>query len=156
MEHLRARFEYLAALKSNPMRALEHTTLARLMYSCRNPHRRTPYFLRLERVRRLLRRIDTHHSWKLIAATASKADIPKSTGKRRKSKRRRDSVPYIDVRKLEALVDATDKLVCEAIPKAAERFTVELIARERFVPLATTVVSLFARIFALERPILAG
>lgn len=145
MEHLHARFADLALLKNNEIRVLEQTTLSRLMYSCRNPHRRAPYFLRLEHVRRLVRQINAHGAWGIVESSQ------RTPGKK---KGRRDSVSDSDLQKLVSLMELTELLVQQAIPKAAYRLTTELIAREQFVPLATTLVALLARVFVLERPIM--
>lgn len=116
------------------------------MYTCRNAHRRTPYFLRLEHVRRLIRRIDVHPAWHVISRqTPSPANI---------RKKKRDSISLTHVRKLQDLINLVDTLVNRAVPNAASLFTLHLIAREHFIPLATTVVAILARIFALERPLL--
>ena len=140
MNSLNVRFKQVIILRDNALRVQEHSTLSRLMYTCRNAHRRTPYFLRLEHVRRLNRRIDAHPAWHVI--------VPPSR------KKNRVSLSPSDLRKLDDLTNLVDTLVHRAVPIAAEHFTSQLIARKHFIPLATTVVAILARILALERPLL--
>ncbi len=146
MNSLKVRFKQATILRDNALRKQEHNTLNRLMYTCRNAHRRAPYFLRLEHVRRLLRRINGHPAWYTICRPG------KDSSKIHKKKR--DTITPTDVRKIEDLTNLVDTLVNRAVPNAASRYTFELIAREHFIPLATTVVAILARIFALERPLL--
>lgn len=140
------RCNFATSQRDRALRMLEHTTLTRLMYVARNPHRRTPYFTRLEHVRRLLRKISAHKAWKLLdSPTKNRSNSKKGSAK---------GVRQIDVNRLEELVGHVDNLVTSVIPKTAARWTTELIEREHFVPLATAVVALLARILVLEKPLL--
>lgn len=136
-----AKLTDLAVLENNEIRVLEQTRLSRLMYSCRNPHRRAECFLRLEHVRRLLSQTNAHFTWYFMDSSER---IPR---------RRSDRVSVKDLRKLVSLMELVELLVQQTILKAAYRLTTELIARGQFEALATTLAALLARMFILKRPI---
>lgn len=130
MEALSARLKALRAMRTGK-REREQALLERLMVRNRNPHRRTGYWQRLEHVRRLLRRVNEHAGW-----------LVRGDGGR--------------VKELVELLEIEERLVEDAIPKAAARFTEELIAREHFIPLAVAIVAALASVYVLERQILRG
>lgn len=129
------------AVARHPQRAAEHAVLDRLYYKNRSQHRRAPYFHRLDRVRRVLRRVQRHRVWPALAAAADPAR-PLAFS----------SLTVVDAEDALALLALAS---ARAVPAAATSVVAELVCRGHFVPFGVTVVALLARLYVVERQLAA-
>lgn len=152
MNELRNRFRTLLTITTDPIRHTEHSTLNRLLYKNRNQHRHGLYFRRLEHVRRLLRKLNTHDAWQSVHHALGEAGYAKEQRARaKKTPLSLSSVTLDDLHSVEKILHA---LVHTVIPTAACKVTAELVCREHFLPFAVTVIAILARLFVIERKLL--
>lgn len=150
MEDLRGRFRRLLSTHTDALRHLEHKTFNRLLYRNRQQHRHGLYFHRLEHVRRLLRKITSHMVWNSVQHALGEDDSKAHS--KRKAPLALSTVTVQDLQSVEALLKV---LVGQVIPATAVRVTTELICRQHFIPFAVAIVACLARIFVIERKLVA-
>lgn len=125
------------AVARHPQRKTEHAVLDRLFYKNCSQHRRAPYFLRLDHVRRLLRKVQRHRAWTALAAVADEAQPL--------------AFSSLTVSDADEVLGLLTLATSRSVPVAARSFVAELVSRGHFVPFGVTVIALLARLYVIER-----
>lgn len=150
MQALRIRVGRLSSVESHPVRKIEHSAFSRLMYRNRSQHRHGLYFRKLEHVRRLLKKIQSHVAWHSLRYSLGHV----GQGERRSLSQIPLSISSVTLEDIKAMEILYDSLVSTVLPKAAIAVATELVCRQHFLPFSISMIAVLARLFVIERKIL--